>query len=159
MSFSKTEPWKFTTTARLCGNVDYALAVLLGGIFLWGGMNKIASIQTTIAYVEGYKILPHLVVPVVGVTIPIMELGVGLGLLFFGHLPVLRIVAAVMLLGFAGAQGSVLVRGFNAPCGCFSSAEEISPLTLTRSVLLLLVSCLLLARSLRTKGRRARRDT
>jgi uncharacterized membrane protein YphA (DoxX/SURF4 family) len=111
--------------------VHWALALLVGGVFLYACWDKILEPRKFAAIVYQYQVIGpsaragFLPANVLAVTLPWVELVVGL-LLVTG--PFRREAAAVaggMLVMFLAAIGIATAQGIDiANCGCFSVAEH-----------------------------------
>jgi uncharacterized membrane protein YphA (DoxX/SURF4 family) len=111
--------------------LERLLALALGCVFVYGSLDKIANPGDFARIVYHYQIvgpsaaLPPLVPNLVAVTLPWIELVVGI-LLIVGLLRhEAAAIAAVLLLVFVAAVGSALWRGIDIEnCGCFTVTGE-----------------------------------
>jgi len=98
-------------------------AKLVGFIFAFASLHKIASPAQFAWIIENYHILPATLVSPVAVIMPWVELFCGL-LLLSGCL---RPASSAVLLGLTGvfilAIGFNMIRGLDFDCGCFGSAH------------------------------------
>ena len=98
-------------------------AKLVGFVFAFASLHKIASPAQFARIVENYHILPVILVNPVAVVMPWVELACGL-LLLCGSL---RQPSSAVLLGLTGvfilAVGFNMIRGLDFDCGCFGSAH------------------------------------
>ena len=121
---------------------------MLGGLFLYAGFTKVFPPEHRFLFemtVSAYRLLPEWGVIVVARALPWLEMGLGL-VLMFGWLQ--RYVAAfvALLLGFFIVVMSITyARGVEVNCGCFGFGEAVSPLTLARDSVLLLMAVYLAA--------------
>ena len=108
----------------------------LAGMFISAGVSKLAAMDAFGAAIRQYELLPDRAVTVVRRALPWLEVSIGF-LLGVGLLTrVASLVAAVMLLGFAGAIATSLRRGRRFDCGCFAHAKEAGWALVVRNVLL-----------------------
>jgi len=94
--------------------------ILLGAIFLYAGLSKILNPEHFAQAVMNYRIVPLVSVNLFAILLPWLELVSGIfllvGFLSRGSIAMITVLMAL----FLGAIGSVLVRGLNISCGCFS---------------------------------------
>jgi uncharacterized membrane protein YphA (DoxX/SURF4 family) len=106
---------------RLLVNPWFGLAcrVLLGGVFIYASLPKLANPAGFAVNVSRYQLLPLSLVNLVALILPWVELLSG-ALLLVGWLSrssgiLLTLVSAV----FLAAVGSAIARGLDIECGCF----------------------------------------
>jgi uncharacterized membrane protein YphA (DoxX/SURF4 family) len=126
--------------------------LVVGGVWLWAGLLKVAEPEASVTAVRAYQLLDPSVAEVVGRTLPMVEVVLGvclvLGLLtrFAGGL------SALLLLAFIIGIVSVWARGIPINCGCFGDggpdpdAFSKYPWEIARDVGLLALSLLLVWR-------------
>lgn len=119
------------------------LARLVTGVaFMVAGASKLGDPAAFAQEIDHYELLPWLA-PYLAVTLPTVELVLGLGLAV-GPAVWHRAAAlgcGVCMAGFTFAAGFALYRGLNIDCGCFGSGSgPITSLTIGRDVALLLAS-------------------
>ena len=95
----------------------------LAGLFLYAGAVKSADINGFAGQIAGYQILPYALNYLVAATLPYVEFLAGLLLLLNLRVRPALVVVGTMLLVFMVALTSVVVRGLEIDCGCFSPAE------------------------------------
>ena len=125
--------------------MDKALAlsrVAIGAIFVFASWDKILHPVEFADAVMGYRILPAELVTMVATVLPWLELLLGLCLVL-GFLSASAAAwASLLSFGFLAGKTSVVVRGLDVSCGCFSvdGASSISWGNLPANLLLLTVS-------------------
>jgi uncharacterized membrane protein YphA (DoxX/SURF4 family) len=97
---------------------------LVAGIFLRAALSKITNMKDFRLAVENYRILPHVLVPVVAFCLPFAE-GVASILLMAGILvsPVAALLASLLVI-FAAAIAVNLANGRVFDCGCMGAAPQ-----------------------------------
>ena len=116
----------------------FAVQLLLATTFLVSGSAKAlssAGMQGALA-VTGLGARP---IRLLGLTIPLMELAIAIGLLFgsTGSVRVALGLCAIVSLAFSGWVAAVLARDQKVACGCFgTSSRPISRRTLLRNLAL-----------------------
>ena len=103
------------------GMTSVAIRVLLGLIFLQGGVQKLRHLAEFNGVVLNYKILPRRSVPAFAALLPVVELGLA-ATLFAGVTPWAEAAASLLLALFAWAMAVNVARGrCDIDCGCFQS--------------------------------------
>lgn len=102
------------------------LRVLLGGLFVFGGLLKLESPFGFAFAIKGFKLaLPdHLVIDI-AFMVPWAEFLAGLCLIFGFFTRGAGLVIAVMMLAFIIGIASVIWRGLDVHCGCFGKLDFI----------------------------------
>jgi uncharacterized membrane protein YphA (DoxX/SURF4 family) len=141
------------------------LRFIVGGIFIYASLDKIAHPAQFAQAVYNYQILPGQLINLTALILPWLELTAGLCLFFaFLEIPSLVILNGLIVI-FAVFVGLSLSRGLDIHCGCFTtdpSAKSDMAQVLVRDVILLaagltaLTLRLNLARSLGKKSISAR---
>jgi uncharacterized membrane protein YphA (DoxX/SURF4 family) len=121
------------------------LAILLrlglGGVFVAASVPKILDPAGFSRNVFHYEILPENLVNITAITLPWVELLVGLCLITGLRVRGAALVAIGSLVIFLGAMGSALARGLNIDCGCFkTSGTPLGPERLVGDVVLLIAA-------------------
>lgn len=129
----------------------FALQLSLGIVFLLSSVPKLLHPLAHVRNVNEYKILPSTVAYVFGLGLIPTESFLAIAFLTGWWIEIALPLAAGMLIVFSIAVGINLRRGRQIACGCFGSvAEQISPRTLAR--LLLLITIVLLLSVFRSVG-------
>jgi uncharacterized membrane protein YphA (DoxX/SURF4 family) len=95
------------------------LRLILGGIFLYAGVVKIAAPVAFAGSVAAYKILPYFGNYLVASILPWLELLCGLMLVTGYKYRSAAMLVFILSLVFMGALLSVIFRGLDIDCGCF----------------------------------------
>lgn len=108
----------------------------LGGLFLYACVHKILHPDAFAMDVATYQLLPLWSVNGFALTVPFIELVVGLLLVLGVRVRAAALVTSLLLVSFMVALGFALNKGLNLSCGCFASEgakhDPISILTLLR---------------------------
>jgi len=108
--------------------VIFALRLLIGGTLVIAGLLKAHDGPVvTAGFVAGYRILPPALVAPLGVALPYAEIVLGAYLLAGFLTRGAAWVATAQFALFAGAVGSLVLRGIPADCGCFGSGVPTPP--------------------------------
>ena len=99
--------------------VGYLSIIITGSLFLLAGSAKILRPRPFVNALKLYSLLPPTFVPLAAVSLPVVEIVLGLAMFRSGHSRILASLCATLLLGFAAAMSVNLLRGRgNVPCGC-----------------------------------------
>ena len=99
-------------------------AKIVGFVFAFASLHKIASPAQFAGIVENYHILPAVLVAPVAVVMPWIELFCGLLLLLGSRLrPSSSLVLLSLTTVFILAIGFNIIRGLDFDCGCFGSGH------------------------------------
>lgn len=97
-----------------------AIRLVLGFVFIYASIDKIAHPAEFAQAIYNYRMLPHWTINSMALVMPWLELFCGvliaIGILFRGS----ALMIGVMLAVFIIAISSALVRGLDISCGCFS---------------------------------------
>lgn len=114
-----------------------ACRVLLGALFLYAALTKLADLPLFAEEIANYQLLPAALVPLAAIALPGIELVAGALLLVGLAWRPAALVIASLLLVFTIGLGQALVRGIDLACGCFGGSDPATPLTVGRDLLLL----------------------
>jgi uncharacterized membrane protein YphA (DoxX/SURF4 family) len=124
----------------------WLLRLGLGALLVTAGLGKLADPTAFAVEVANYRLLPGLA-PYLAVTLPGVEIAIGLGLVLLPA-PWRRAaaLAATVLMGlFTVAVTQVVARGINVSCGCFGGESgPVTFYTVGRDLALLAASAWLL---------------
>ena len=129
--------------------------LVLGGLFLFAGYTKVRSPFLFEMAVDAYRLLPPLGVIVVARSLPWLEIALGVALLAGWKLRYTASFTALLLGFFVVTMAITYGRGVEASCGCFGFGEPISPRTLVRDSLLVVLAVFLAVYSWRKHKQRA----
>ncbi|MFP4071762.1 MAG: MauE/DoxX family redox-associated membrane protein [Desulfovibrionales bacterium] len=101
--------------------LSLVLRVLLGLIFLLAAWDKALNPAAFAAIISDYRILPPALVNPAAVTLPWIELALGLLLVSGIWKPGTLFLANLLLVTFWGALLFNYFRGIDVNCGCFST--------------------------------------
>jgi len=115
--------------------------LILGGIFIYAALDKIAHPDQFAEIVNNYKLLPPMLVNLVAITLPWLEVTAGFLLVAGIWVKDSAAIVGALLLVFITAISINLVRGLDFDCGCFSTAgssKSSALLLLIRDLIFLL---------------------
>jgi len=107
---------------KMFTNKYFALLVrvVLGALFIYSSMDKIANMPDFAKVILNYKILPVQLVNLLGIFLPWLEFVIGLCLVIGKFERASLIIYTAMLVVFMIALSQALIRGLDISCGCFS---------------------------------------
>ena len=114
--------------------------LVLGGFILAASWHKLVDPYSSVVAVRAYDLLPEPLVKLVGYSLPIVELLVGLCLVTGLITRVTGLFAAFLMVVFIAGIASVWARGMEIDCGCFGDggakpgASEQYPWEIARDV-------------------------
>jgi uncharacterized membrane protein YphA (DoxX/SURF4 family) len=103
----------------------------LAGLFLWAGSVKLADPSALAQDISHYRLLPSAIVPLLALTLPIVECVAGVALLTRTYLRGGALLIGIMLATFAAAMAQAKLRGIDLNCGCFGT-EIADPISWTK---------------------------
>jgi uncharacterized membrane protein YphA (DoxX/SURF4 family) len=123
--------------------------LIVGGVWVWAGVLKVGDPAASVSAVRSYQLLPTGVAEVVGRTLPMVEIVVGLCLVVGLLTRINGLVSALLQIAFVIGIASVWSRGIEIDCGCFGDggpdpdAMSKYPWEITRDLGLLAMSAFL----------------
>ena len=132
-----------------------AVRVLLGAVFIYASLLKIADPVAFAGSVAAYKILPYFASYLTAAVLPFVELSCGLLLVCGYRVKGGALIIAIMNVVFMIALGAAIVRGLDIDCGCFKQGgAKTTPWTaLLRDVVFLAMTVFVLkTEAKRTRG-------
>jgi putative oxidoreductase len=133
--------------ARVCG-------WLLGGVFLYAGLSKVADPAAFAVQIRNYQFAPWWMVHPAALLLPWIEIVAGLLLVVGVWTLEATIMLSVLLVSFLVAIGWAMHQGLDIDCGCFAGHTRIGPAKLLEDILLLLLAAVGIVA--RRRSRRAR---
>lgn len=126
------------------GNLDAAMKLgrLCTGatslVFLLAGLSKILRPIPFAKALKNYSLLPSVLIVPAALSLPVVEVALGIAVLRYWHSPIVASLCALLLLTFATAMSVNLLRGRgNVSCGCgLLGSAKISWVLVFRNVAL-----------------------
>jgi uncharacterized membrane protein YphA (DoxX/SURF4 family) len=122
--------------------------LVVGGVWIWAGLAKLADPLGSVRAVQAYDLLPLSVAEAVGYALPAVEVVIGLALVVGVMSRGAAAISAVLFVGFVIGIASAWARGLEIDCGCFGGggydpdASSKYPIEIARDVALLAASLL-----------------
>ena len=98
--------------------IDVLIRFIIGAIFIWASYDKIIDPGKFAREISNYRIVPFGLENTIAITLPWIELFIGLGLIAGLYINANSFIAGVLLLLFNILVFQAMVRGFNIECGC-----------------------------------------
>lgn len=105
-----TNPWPYRI-----------VRVALAGLFVYGGVLKLLDPKLFAATISAYDLVPEMLLPVVAISLPLIETAAGL-LLLFDRPWGLHLITGLLAL-FVFVLGYGILGDLNVDCGCFGAEE------------------------------------
>jgi len=112
----RVQPW-LATVARLG----------LGGFVLAAGLAKVGDLPASVRAVRAYELLPESLAVLVGNTLPLVEIILGVLLILGLFTRWAAAAAGLLLVVFVLGIASAWARGLSIDCGCFGGGGAIDP--------------------------------
>jgi putative oxidoreductase len=124
--------------------------LVLAGIFLFAAYGKLQGVDDFARAIASFKIIAdHRVIEWLAYITPWIEVVCGVALVLGFWARAAALVLFLMLLGFAAAMVSVIVRGLDVDCQCFGEyfgAGKVGWMSIARNVVFLAVAAPVMAR-------------
>ncbi|MEY7974248.1 MauE/DoxX family redox-associated membrane protein [Saccharomonospora xinjiangensis] len=112
---------------RLLRGVGLLVRLGLAAIWLVSGVLKVSDPGQTYLAVQAYDILPDSLIGVVATALPLVEIVLGLLLLFGVATRITAVASAALLVVFIAGVAQSWARGLTIDCGCFGGGGEVKP--------------------------------
>lgn len=99
--------------------------IVLGGLFIYSGIDKIIDPLSFAAIIHHYRITPPNMINFAAIVIPWIELIAGVFLIFSIRLKASALTINLMLVFFTVVLAITAFRGINVACGCFSTSMAV----------------------------------
>jgi putative oxidoreductase len=140
--------WRNKITSILSSQPLQVLArLVLGGIFIYASLDKIAHPLEFAKIIKNYQILPGFLITLLSVILPWLELFAGFLLISGLWTRSAALLLSLLLLVFILALGVNAFRGIDVSCGCFSTSAsdtENAYVLIFRDLLILLPGLLII---------------
>ena len=101
------------------------LRIFVGLVYLYAGLQKWADMDAFAETIMAYEIISiPWIVAGIAVCLPVLEAVLGAFIVIGVNIKENVQVVLIMSIGFVGALTSLIVRGIDIDCGCFSAAAN-----------------------------------
>ena len=101
--------------------------IVLGGVLIIAGWLKAFNVSDAENAVRAYKVLPLKLADLVGITLPWVEIGLGLLLILGVATRISAVLAGAIMILFIIAISQAALRGLSIDCGCFGGGGQVAP--------------------------------
>ena len=98
--------------------IIFILRLIMGGVFIYASLAKIADPETFARSIANYKVLPFGLENLMAIIMPWLELIAGICLITGFMLDGAALLIAGMASMFIIAIAQAMIRGYNIECGC-----------------------------------------
>jgi len=105
----------------LPGWLDLVLRLIVGGVFIYASLHKIAYPDQFARSIDNYHLVPYALLHPMALLLPWLEIVCGATLILGPWRRGAAWLLAVMTTVFIGAIGISIGRGLDISCGCFST--------------------------------------
>lgn len=125
---SRTGSWTHWPGHRWLG---LGARLYLGALFLWASLHKIQNPESFAIDVATYQVLPLITLNLFSLSVPWVELCVGLMLMLGLRVRAAGLIVSLLMISFMVALSSALAQGLDLSCGCFASqsVKEQDPIS------------------------------
>ena len=121
------------------------LRIILGVVFIFAGIEKIADPASFAVAISNYRILPYELINIPAIAIPWIEICSGILIIYGKWIKENSAIISALLLLFNLLIIIALIRGLDIECGCFGTldAQKVGFMKLGENFLLLLFGYLI----------------
>ncbi|MGC1209101.1 MAG: DoxX family protein, partial [Ornithinimicrobium sp.] len=112
---------------RMLDVVGLCARIALGSVLIVAGYLKVTDLTGSIQSVVAYEVFPYDIAKFVGVTLPIIEIALGLLLVLGMFTRAAASVGTLLMVIFVAGIASAWARGLAIDCGCFGTGGPIDP--------------------------------
>ena len=106
--------------------VGLAFRLILGGLFVYAGFIKLLHLPAAKRDVVAYQLLPHSMAEIAGVALPILEVSLGLLLIFGLFTRIASVFLTLLLVIYIAAIVSVWARHMIIACNCTTTGRIVT---------------------------------
>ena len=111
-------------TSFLSSNITLLIfRIILGVVFIFAGIEKVANPADFSEAVANYRVIPHFLQNIVAIVIPWVEVVSGILLLYGKWAKENSTIISVLLIAFNILVLQAMLRGLDIECGCFGTID------------------------------------
>jgi len=107
--------------------ISTLVRLTMAGILIFAAIPKLQDLPQSVIAVRAYRLLPELVVPFVGKTLPFLEFALALFLILGLFTRIAAIVWLAMMAAFMFGVAWAWIKGYSIDCGCFGGGGDVAP--------------------------------
>ncbi len=125
----------------MSGLVVMVCRLVVGGIFVYASLDKLAHPQAFAEAINHYRILPYPLLNGAALLLPMVEFIVGAALILGLARRGAALIAGILTIVFIGAIASAMIQNLDISCGCFNTdgGHGVGLSLLWRDLILLLL--------------------
>ncbi|CAN5353623.1 DoxX family membrane protein [soil metagenome] len=112
---------------RILDVVGLLARLALGGVLLVAGYLKAVDFDGSVRSVVAYDLFDYRIAEFIGITLPIIEIAVGVTLLLGLFTRLSGALGALLMVVFVVGIVSAWARGLSIDCGCFGTGGPVDP--------------------------------
>jgi len=101
--------------------------IILGGVFLVAGFLKYQHLDKSQMAVRAYEILPIAIANFLGITLPFLEMAIGILLILGAATRIAAALGGLFMAIFIIGISQAWARGLSIDCGCFGGGGQVAP--------------------------------
>lgn len=109
------------------GWIGLVARVILGGVLLAAGFLKYEHLDKSQMAVRAYDILPISLANFLGITLPFVEMAIGILLILGAAIRISALIGGFLMLMFVIGISQAWARGLSIDCGCFGGGGQVAP--------------------------------
>ena len=121
-----TPPGHTRGRERTLDVVGLLARIVLGVVLIWAGAAKVGRPKTSMRAVQAFDILPTQLAGWVGLTLPFVEVILGVLLVIGLFTRVTAVVSTLLMLAFVVGIAQAWARGLTIDCGCFGGGGQVA---------------------------------
>jgi uncharacterized membrane protein YphA (DoxX/SURF4 family) len=101
--------------------------LILGGVLFVAGFLKYEHLDKSRMAVRAYEILPVSIANFLGISLPFLEIAVGILLILGAAIRISSAIGGALMLVFIVGISQAWARGLSIDCGCFGGGGQVAP--------------------------------
>ncbi|HIW63106.1 MAG TPA: DoxX family membrane protein [Candidatus Stackebrandtia excrementipullorum] len=106
--------------------IGLAARLIVGGVWIVAGALKVTDLRSSVRAVQAYELLPNSLAEIVGVLLPLMEIGIGALLIVGLATQISAVLSSALFVAFIVGIASAWARGLQIDCGCFGGGGQLA---------------------------------
>jgi len=101
--------------------------LILGGVLFAAGFLKYEHLDKSRMAVRAYEILPISVANFLGISLPFLEIAIGILLILGAAIRIASAIGGALMVIFIVGISQAWARGLSIDCGCFGGGGQVAP--------------------------------
>ena len=101
--------------------------LILGGVLFAAGFLKYEHLDKSRMAVRAYEILPISVANFLGISLPFLEIAIGILLILGAAIRIASVIGGALMVMFIIGISQAWARGLSIDCGCFGGGGQVAP--------------------------------